>query len=67
MPRASSQKRFNREIDPFAYSKEFADKFAMADVEGKRRPNDDHDHLPHLWDPEPWKDDARQQDYRRKY
>jgi hypothetical protein len=57
--RSSSQKRFRRVIDPFAHSDVAGDKLAMADIEGKRRPTDDHDHVPHLWDPEPWSDDKR--------
>lgn len=52
--------RYARPIDPFAYDKGFSEKLAMADVEGRRKPGHEHDHLPETYDREPWTDDLRQ-------
>lgn len=55
----SGPNRYRREIDPFAYT-QFGDRFAMADIEGRRKPEHSHDHLPWSWDPEPWSDDEKE-------
>jgi hypothetical protein len=56
----SQENRYRRETDPFTYTKEVGDKLAMADIEGRRKPHHDHDHLPFTFDPEPWRDDENQ-------
>ena len=51
----SEENRYRRDIDPFAWLW-VGDRLAMAEIEGRRRPEHEHDHLPDLWDKEPWSD-----------